>query len=63
MKKSMILSTVLIVSVCLVAGCGTAIKEGVGIAIGAKGLYTPVQDFSPNKSARPLGKKRTPDPA
>lgn len=35
-------------------GCTTAIKEGVGIARGAKGLYVPVQPVSPDPSARAL---------
>lgn len=36
-------------------GCTTAIKESVGVARGAKGLYVPVQPVSPDPSARPLG--------
>ncbi len=37
------------------SGCGTAIGEGVGLFLGAQGSYTPLQDVSASKDARPLG--------
>jgi hypothetical protein len=42
---------------CLVAagGCSRAIKEGVGVARGAKGLYAPIDPVAPTDTARPLG--------
>jgi len=36
-------------------GCSTAIKEGVGVARGAKGTYTPLQPLAAEEEARPLG--------
>jgi hypothetical protein len=42
---------------CVVAagGCSRAIKEGVGVATGAKGLYAPIEPVAPTDTARPLG--------
>jgi len=37
-------------------GClGRAIKEGVGVARGAKGIYAPIRAVAPDKESRPLG--------
>ncbi len=40
------------------SGCTRAIKEGIGVGRGAKGLYTPIQMVSTSAEERPLGQYR-----
>lgn len=40
--------------ITLSSGCGRAIKEGVGVARGAKGLYAPIETSGLQTSAYPL---------
>ena len=50
------LCAILIVAMLVtVTGCTTAIKEGVGVARGAKGVYAPIQSVSATAETRPLG--------
>ncbi len=45
----------LVMIALLGSGCATGIKEGVGLARGAKGSYAPLKDVSASENARPLG--------
>ena len=36
-------------------GCMTVVKEGAGLAMGAKGTYMPIKPIAADKDARPLG--------
>ena len=55
MKTLLTLSLTLLMSLSLVGGCGTIVKEGVGVAMGAKGVFTPIQPVAATKDQRPLG--------
>ncbi|MCK4603048.1 MAG: hypothetical protein KAU28_11315 [Phycisphaerae bacterium] len=55
MKRTAVIVIVAITAILAVQGCTRAIKETVGMARGAKGLYTPIQPVDPVKEARPLG--------
>ncbi|MHC4294695.1 MAG: hypothetical protein ACYSTL_03825 [Planctomycetota bacterium] len=55
-RKNLMYCWMLPVVLAVVAsGCTRAIKEGVGVARGAKGLYAPIQMVSAEKAVRPLG--------
>jgi hypothetical protein len=45
----------LLVVALAVPGCSRAIKEGVGLARGARGVYVPLEPLSADPNARPLG--------
>ena len=48
----------LLVAVATLAapGCtSTILKEGAGVALGAKGTYMPIQPLAPDKASQPLG--------
>jgi len=56
MTKSAALTLVVLAAAAILApGCGTAIKETVGLATGAKGTYLAIQPISADKEDRPLG--------
>jgi len=57
-RKTLLLCVPLFLTALAGLGCTTAVKEGVGIARGAKGLYAPIMAVSPDKSAKPLGQYR-----
>ena len=42
----------------IASGCTTAIKEGSGVVLGAKGTFMPIQPLAADKQARPLGAYR-----
>lgn len=48
------LTMLVMAALATAGGCSTAIKEGVGVATGAKGLYAPVRPVAAG-DARPLG--------
>lgn len=56
--RTITVSIILLGLVSVLSGCGTAIKEGVGIARGAKGVYAPIQPIAASAEARPLGAYR-----
>ena len=51
MKRTAVIVIVAITAILAVQGCTRAIKETVGMARGAKGLYTPIQPVDPVKEA------------
>ena len=56
MKKPLTLAAIAALAGLTAPGClSTAIKEGAGVALGAKGTYLIIQPLSPDKEARPLG--------
>ncbi len=58
MKIRRTLACLLLVVAVLALGSGCVsrlAKEGLGVATGAKGIYTPIQAVSANKGVRPLG--------
>jgi len=57
-NPSISLCALVLVVTALMTGCTTAVKEGIGVARGAKGLYAPVRAFSGDKESRPLGEYR-----
>ncbi|MGC9453787.1 MAG: hypothetical protein ACP5HU_02890 [Phycisphaerae bacterium] len=54
MKRNIALM-LLVTAVAAAAGCSRAIKEGVGVARGAKGFYAPIDPVAPTDEERPLG--------
>lgn len=56
-SKSILTLCAILIAAMLVAaaGCTTAIKEGVGVARGAKGVYAPIQPVAAVAETRPLG--------
>jgi len=47
-----------LVTAIAASGCTTAVKEGFGVATGAKGIYAPITSLSASSQARPLGQFR-----
>ena len=60
MRARVPLMCVLAMLVCAACqpGCMTAVKEGGGVARGAKGLYAPIKPLAISKDAKPLGEYR-----
>lgn len=55
MRTSCLLAAVVLTSALVAPGCmGTIIKEGAGVALGAKGTFMPIQPISADKAERSL---------
>lgn len=55
---SLLRGCLMLMGVVAATGCTTVIKEGVGAARGARGVYAPVRPLAADKDSRPLGQYR-----
>jgi len=56
MKKLTVLAVLVLAASMLAGGCtGTIIREGAGVALGAKGTFMPIKPVAASEEDRPLG--------
>lgn len=55
MRRTLNWALLIGVSCCLMSGCMTAVKEGLGVVRGGQGTYVEIRPVAASKTARPLG--------